>query len=56
MALEGEAYGWDTNLLLIWRDRNLILAAGALGITATDDDVDEQLRSIAEDMDTRARE
>ena len=54
VTLEGEAYGWDANLLYIWRHRNLIMAAGALGVTATEDDVDEQLGSIAEDMDTRA--
>lgn len=54
VTLEGAAYGWDENLLHIWRDGNLLLAAGALGITATEDDVAEQLGSIAEDMDMRA--
>lgn len=53
VVLEGAAYGWDDNLLHIWRDANLLLAAGALGITATEDDIVGTLGSIADDMDIR---
>ncbi|MBA2264031.1 MAG: hypothetical protein H0W10_05170 [Chloroflexi bacterium] len=54
VSLEGAAYGWDANLLHIWRHANLLLAAGAFGVTATRDDAAERLGSIVEGMDARA--
>jgi hypothetical protein len=50
--LEGPAYGFDTRLL-IWRAGNLLLAAAALGVTATGEDAVDGLRSIADGMDAR---
>lgn len=55
-TLQGAAYGFDANLLNIWRHDNLLLAAGAFGVTAGRDDTAEQLASITEAMDTRANE
>lgn len=54
VSLDGAAYGWDTNRLHIWRDGNLLLAAGALGGTATSDDAIERWEAIARTMDARA--
>jgi hypothetical protein len=54
VSLDGAAYGWDTNRLHIWRHANLLLAAGALGVTATSDDAVERWEAIARSMDARA--
>jgi len=54
VTLDGAAYGWDTNRLHIWRDRNLLLAVGALGVTATSDEAIERGEAIAQSMDARA--
>ena len=54
VSLDGAAYGWDTNRLHIWREGNLILAAGALGSTATSDDALERWEEIARTMAARA--
>jgi hypothetical protein len=54
VSLEGAAYGFERNLLHIWRRDNLLLAALAIGVTATRDDAEERLGSIAEGMATRA--
>jgi hypothetical protein len=53
VTLDGAAYGWDTNRLHIWRDGDLLLAAGALGGTATSDDAIERWEAIAQSMDAR---
>ncbi len=55
VSLEGPAYGWDANLLHIWRQSNLLLAAGAFGVTAGRDDTAEHLGSIVEGMVARAK-
>ncbi|HET9496782.1 MAG TPA: hypothetical protein VFP83_00430 [Candidatus Limnocylindria bacterium] len=54
ISLEGAAYGFDANLLHIWRDENLVLAAGAFGVTAALQDASVRLGSIAEGMAARA--
>jgi hypothetical protein len=54
VSLAGAAYGFDANLLHVWRHANLLLAAGAFGATATRDDAAERLGSIVEGMATRA--
>jgi hypothetical protein len=54
VSLNGAAYGWDTNRLHIWRDGDLLLAAGALGGTATSDNAVERWEAIARSMDGRA--
>lgn len=54
VSLDGAAYGWDANLLHIWREDNLLLAAGAFGITATLVDAGVRLGSIVEGMAARA--
>ena len=54
VSLNGAAYGWDTNRLHIWRDGDLLLAAGALGGTATSGDAVERWEAIARTMDARA--
>jgi hypothetical protein len=54
VSLDGAAYGWDTNRLHIWREANVLLAAGALGLTATDADAVERWETIARAMDARA--
>ena len=54
LSLDGAACGWDTNPLPIWRDGNLLLAAGALGDTAASDDAIERWEAIARRMDARA--
>ena len=54
VTLDGAAYGWDTNRLHIWRDGNLLLAAGALGGTAVGDDAVERWEAIARTMEARA--
>ncbi len=56
VTLEGAAYGRDENLLNVWRNDNLLLAAGAFGVTANRDDTVEQVASITEAMDARANE
>jgi hypothetical protein len=53
VTLDGAAYGWDTNRLHIWRDGDLLLAAGALGGTATSDEAIERWEAIAQSMDAR---
>jgi hypothetical protein len=53
-SLMGSAYGFDSRLH-IWRHANLVLAAVALGVTATGVDADEGLLSIAGGMDARLR-
>jgi hypothetical protein len=50
VSLDGAAYGWDTNRLHIWRDANVLLAAGALGVTATDAEALERWEAIARAM------
>lgn len=54
VSLDGAAYGWDTNRLHIWREANVLLAAGALGVTATDAEALERWEAIARAMDARA--
>jgi hypothetical protein len=54
VSLNGAAYGWDTNRLHIWRDGSVLLAAGALGGTATSDDAVERWEAIARTMEARA--
>lgn len=53
-SLEGPAYGFDSRLH-IWRAANLVLAAVALGVTATGADADQGLLSLADGMDARLR-
>lgn len=53
-SLMGPAYGFDSRLH-IWRVANMVLAAVALGITATGADADQGLLSIADGMDARLR-
>ena len=54
VSLDGAAYGWDTNRLHVWRQANLLLAAGALGVTATSDASVERWEAIARLMDAAA--
>lgn len=54
VTLDGAAYGWDTNRLHIWREGNVLLAAGALGGTAIGDDAAERWEAIAQTMEARA--
>lgn len=54
VTMDGAAYGWDTNRLHVWRQANLLLAAGALGITATSDAWLERWEAIGRSMDIRA--
>ena len=56
VSLDGAAYGWDTNRLHIWRDGDLLLAAGALGVTATSGETVERWEAIAQSMDARVTE
>jgi hypothetical protein len=50
VLLGGAAYGWDTNRLYIWRDGDVVLAAGALGKTATNHDALQRWEEIARAM------
>ncbi len=50
VSLEGAAYGFDDNVLYVWRDANLLLAAGAIGVTATPDDAADRLMAILDGM------
>ena len=54
VTLDGAAYGFDANMLRVWRLDNLILAAGAFGVTAQDDQALAWWESIAEGMNARA--
>ena len=54
VSLDGAAYGWDANRLHVWRDGNMLLAAGALGVTATSDLTIARWEAIAHSMDARA--
>ena len=56
VTLQGPAYGFDENLLNVWRIDNLLLAGLAIGATAGRDDTVEQLDSITQGMVTRANE
>jgi hypothetical protein len=53
VSLDGAAYGWETNRLHIWRDANALLAAGALGVTATEAEALERWEAIARAMDAQ---
>ena len=56
VSLDGAAYGWDANRLHIWREGSLLLAAGALGVTAISDETVERWEAIAQSMDARVTE
>lgn len=54
VSLDGAAYGWDANRLHVWRQANVVLAAGALGMTATSDASLERWEAITRRMDAAA--
>jgi hypothetical protein len=54
--LQGAAYGFEENLLFVWRVDNVVLAALAIGVTATGDSAAAGHLAIAQAMDDRVRE